>query len=69
MSRYIIVRLTEKEAREALHAMGNSLDSPEDALAIFADDRRNINAACRAADKIERALYHRTTPTKRRPIS
>jgi hypothetical protein len=56
MAKTVVVRLTVSEAVNLSHAVGDSLHSEEDALAIFADDRRAVSAAYRGQRKLNDAI-------------
>jgi hypothetical protein len=55
MAHHVVVNLTQKEARCLYIAAQSALDSDEDAMAIFADDRHDVSAAYRALEKLNSA--------------
>lgn len=69
MSRQVTFTLTIKQARAMSHALGNSIDVPCDAAAIFNDDKREIAAAYQAQKKLWDAIClacrYTTTPSNR----
>jgi hypothetical protein len=56
-TKYITVKLTEKEAEALLHALGNSTGFGDDMKAIFGDDKRRMKSCWDGEEKIKRALY------------
>jgi hypothetical protein len=60
MAKKVIVKLTELEAQCMRAAVGNSLYSDEDALALFAGNKHHVNAAYRAEEKLRKAIQELT---------
>jgi hypothetical protein len=69
VSRQVTFTLTIKQARAMSHALDNSLFSHDDAMAVFADEKRDVAAVYQAQKKLNDAIRlacrYTTTPPNR----
>ena len=54
--KHVVVKLTEIEARNLSHAVANTTEFPDVMEATF-DDAIQRKAVCRAAQKLDQAIY------------
>jgi hypothetical protein len=56
MPAHVKIELTVREALAMQQALGNSLDTADDAEAIFDGDKVEVRAAYRGAEKLRQAI-------------